>query len=577
MSTSSSLHDSNVVKTKDTITATSVPADQDSDKNLNRDDGWDFKLATLFSIFESTSEDVLQRALVDAKGDLEQAIPLILSSNTVNDNQTSSPPSPPHSSTSAFSRTNSLESVNSSNGDYPKRKKQKLVQPRLSEFLHIPTSSSLKTTSSSTKQSSTLTTTLDSDHHGDPITNATKESSTPLPSLNDRLRWKEGSDETSSSSSHKPPKPLVLYNPEDVAKHCPCTLVFNVLEKDLATRLLQAMLVDSETWNRNRWWLFERMVESPHKTSYFAERDDDMEEVSGWTYNGMKQDQPRRFLPEMTEAKFVVRRIVNELRKTRDIHPYEVQGDWNCNVAAVNHYAHSKESVGWHADKLTYLGPRPTIGSLTLGATRFFRIRKIIPDAKRPDTAGQLISTDAQIKKQQQQQEEWKHEIPPQATVTPHPISGTARINITFRLRRDGFSPADTPVCKCGVAMVLRCVFKNRANYGKYFYMCYAGGSQEGRTCGAFQWVDMEEKFKLRDKIKHEEGEDTQASEKADVENEAGLLGIEGAIKSTKEEEENEKDPIEAEAKDLDLNDELDDGYLDNWPLLEVDETEKGE
>lgn len=73
-------------------------------------------------------------------------------------------------------------------------------------------------------------------------------------------------------------------------------------------------------------------------------------------------------------------------------HPYEVQGDWNCNVAAVNHYAHSKESVGFHADKLTYLGPRPTIGSLTLGVTRFFRIRKVIPDAKHPDTAGQLIS-----------------------------------------------------------------------------------------------------------------------------------------------------------------------------------------
>ncbi|KAF8929860.1 hypothetical protein BGZ58_008626 [Dissophora ornata] len=261
------------------------------------------------------------------------------------------------------------------------------------------------------------------------------------------------------------------------------------------------MLKESETWNRNRWWLFERMVESPHKTSYYAERKDDMEEVSGWTYNGMKQDTPRRFLPEMDEAKMVVRRIVNELRKTRTIHPYEVQGDWNCNVAAVNHYAHSKESVGWHADKLTYLGPRPTIGSLTLGATRFFRIRKVVPGAKHPDTAGQLISIalphNSLCIMWPPMQEEWKHEVPPQATITPHPISSTARINITFRLRRDGFSPEETPMCKCGVAMVLRCVFKNQENYGRYFYMCYASGSKEGRTCGAFQWVDMEEKLKL--------------------------------------------------------------------------------
>ncbi|KAK3832006.1 MAG: hypothetical protein J3R72DRAFT_373013 [Linnemannia gamsii] len=363
-------------------------------------------------------------------------------------------------------------------------------------------------------------------------------STTPLPSLNDRLRWKEASpNDTNASTSTdtstpsstpsvkiKPPKSLILYNPEDVSKHCPCTLIFNVLDKDLSNRLLEAMLTDSETWNRNRWWLFERMVESPHKTSYFAEREDDMEEVAGWTYNGKQQDPPRRFLPEMEEAKLVVRRIVNELRKQRVMyallflfHPYEVQGDWNCNVAAVNHYAHSKESVGFHADKLTYLGPRPTIGSLTLGVTRFFRIRKVIPDAKHPDTAGQLISIalphNSLCIMWPPMQEEWKHEIPSVPTVTPHPISfvssnsfplslfppisGTARINITFRLRREGFSPADTPVCKCGVAMVLRCVFKNKANYGRYFYMCYAAGSKMGQTCGQFNWVDMEQKLGL--------------------------------------------------------------------------------
>lgn len=45
--------------------------------------------------------------------------------------------------------------------------------------------------------------------------------------------------------------------------------------------------------------------------------------------------------------------------------------------------------------------------------------------------------------------------------------------------------------------MVLRCVFKNKANYGKYFYMCYAAGSQEGKTCGEFHWVDMEAKLGL--------------------------------------------------------------------------------
>ncbi|KAF9128250.1 hypothetical protein BGW39_005223 [Mortierella sp. 14UC] len=487
------------------------------DNNLdNSDSEWDFKMATLFSIFESTPGDDLREALKTSNGDLDQAIPWILSHNSnscssIDSSIIDDAGTTMHSvATMATSRPTFFSSLSSSSA--PTRKRQKLIQPRLSVFMPTPTSSSslsvfkpgISPASSHHQQSTNSGSTSNS---ADDNT-----TTTPLPSLNDRLRWKEASTNDPPTSSHsttpssapsttksKALKPLILYSPEDVAKHCPCTLILNVLDKDLANRLLKAMLIDSETWNRNRWWLFERMVESPHKTSYFAEREDDMEEVAGWTYNGKQQDPPRRFLPEMEEAKLVVRRIVNELRKQRDIHPYEVQGDWNCNVAAVNHYAHSKESVGFHADKLTYLGPRPTIGSLTLGVTRFFRIRKVIPDAKHPDTAGQLISValphNSLCIMWPPMQEEWKHEIPPVPTVTPHPVSGTARINITFRLRREGFSPEDTPVCKCGVAMVLRCVFKNKANYGRYFYMCYAAGSKMGQTCGQFHWVDMEQKL----------------------------------------------------------------------------------
>ncbi|KAI9236751.1 MAG: hypothetical protein BYD32DRAFT_10997 [Podila humilis] len=434
---------------------------------------WDFKMATLFSIFESTPEHILHQALTNAHGDLEQAIPIVLSGQQSASNTTAN-----------------------SHHPFRPKKKQRLVQPRLAAFLSSPSSSSSQ--SSSPSSCSLPTTTLA----------PSLSSSSNLPSLNDRLRWKDSIDD--STRPRERIKPLVLYNPEDIAKHCPCTLIHNVLDRDLASRLLQVMLVESETWNRNRWWLFERIVESPHKTSYYTEDSHDLAEVSGWTYNGKKQDPPRKFLKEMDEAKLVVRKIVNELRSARELHPYEEQGEWKCNVAAVNHYAHSKESVGWHADKLTYLGPRPTIGSLTLGATRFFRIRKVVPDVKNPDTAGQMISIalphNSLCIMWPPMQEEWKHEIPAQATVTPHPISGTARINITYRLSRPGFAPKDTPVCKCGVAMVLRCVFKNKANYGKYFYMCYAAGSQEGKTCGEFHWVDMEAKLGL---VKlEEEGKD---------------------------------------------------------------------
>jgi alkylated DNA repair dioxygenase AlkB len=42
-----------------------------------------------------------------------------------------------------------------------------------------------------------------------------------------------------------------------------------------------------------------------------------------------------------------------------------------------NRYQGSDQGVGAHADRLTYIGPRPTIASLTLGAQRVFRVQKI--------------------------------------------------------------------------------------------------------------------------------------------------------------------------------------------------------
>lgn len=289
-------------------------ADQNTSLQTN-DPDWDHKLATLFSIFENIPVQTLHNALISAKGDLEQAIPLILSStSTSNSNRTSQDAL----STSTAAATDAP----------PVRKKQKLIQPRLSTFLHSPTtsstssqsshyhhSSSSDSTSSLLYRASSTSSSISSGEHSDSTTTASN-----LPSVYDRLRWKDNVDDASTGNNNAATsriKPLILYNPEDVANHCPCTLIFNILPKELSNRLLQVMLKDSETWNRNRWWLFERMVESPHKTSYFADREEDLEEVAGWTYNGRKQDLPRQFLPEMNEAKRIVREKVNELRKTR--------------------------------------------------------------------------------------------------------------------------------------------------------------------------------------------------------------------------------------------------------------------
>lgn len=39
---------------------------------------------------------------------------------------------------------------------------------------------------------------------------------------------------------------------------------------ELACRLYYEMLDQSETWSKNKWYLNDRLVESPHTTAFFA-------------------------------------------------------------------------------------------------------------------------------------------------------------------------------------------------------------------------------------------------------------------------------------------------------------------
>ena len=73
--------------------------------------------------------------------------------------------------------------------------------------------------------------------------------------------------------------PLTLGTPEMVAKHTACTLHPQVLPPELAIKLFETMINEAETWDRNRFWLFERAVVSPHKTSFYVR---DMSAVPGY-------------------------------------------------------------------------------------------------------------------------------------------------------------------------------------------------------------------------------------------------------------------------------------------------------
>jgi hypothetical protein len=183
---------------------------------------------------------------------------------------------------------------------------------------------------------------------------------------------------------------------------------------------------------------------------------------------------------------------------------YQSPHSWKPNAAFVNCYDGGAESVGYHSDQLTYLGPRAIIGSISLGVAREFRVRRIVPqeDDKKDkskedsDAQGQIaihLPHNSLLVMHAEMQEEWKHSIAPAQAIDPHPISGNKRINITYRDYKANLHPRITPRCKCDVPAVLRVVQRKKENWGKYFWMCHAGNVPGKEGCTFFEWAKFDD------------------------------------------------------------------------------------
>jgi hypothetical protein len=187
---------------------------------------------------------------------------------------------------------------------------------------------------------------------------------------------------------------------------------------------------------------------------------------------------------------------------------YQSPSAWNPNAACANCYNGAADGVGWHSDQLTYLGPRAVIGSISLGVAREFRVRRVVPQEEptgtekkekskaASDAEGQIsihLPHNSLLVMHAEMQEEWKHSIAPAQAIDPHPISGTKRINITYRNYKSSMHPKFTPKCKCGIPAVLRVVQRKKENWGKYFWMCYAGNVPEKENCSYFEWANFDE------------------------------------------------------------------------------------
>ncbi|XP_028649329.1 alpha-ketoglutarate-dependent dioxygenase alkB homolog 3 [Erpetoichthys calabaricus] len=102
------------------------------------------------------------------------------------------------------------------------------------------------------------------------------------------------------------------------------------------------------------------------------------------------------------------------------------------NSLLCNLYRDGKDSIAWHSDSEPSLGPHPVIGSVSLGDTRSFELRKqpspeengdytYVERLKIPLSHGTLLIMEGAV------QEDWQHRVPKEYH------DRGPRINLTFR------------------------------------------------------------------------------------------------------------------------------------------------
>ncbi len=157
-------------------------------------------------------------------------------------------------------------------------------------------------------------------------------------------------------------------------------------------------------WESHTFTIFGRTVPMPRRIQMFGPH--------GYAYSGVHHP-PRALGPTLTGLQ---RRIEEALGV-----PF--------NSVLANLYRDGSDSMGWHTDDDYPHGGQPAVASLSLGATRRFRLRtRASPSDNRPRqtlsvdlTPGSLLVMDGAVLR------DWQHAIPR----TRKPVG--ARINLTWR------------------------------------------------------------------------------------------------------------------------------------------------
>jgi len=170
---------------------------------------------------------------------------------------------------------------------------------------------------------------------------------------------------------------------------------------------LYADLLEAVPWEKHYIKLFGREVASPRLSCWIGDPG------TGYTYS---------------RTRFEPRPWPESLASLRGRLERDCGASFNSVLA--NFYRDGSDSMGWHSDDEPELGARPVIASLSLGATRSFRLRRRLPrgaHAQPGATLGLPLTHGSLLRMAGDTQQLYRHEIPKTREV----VGG--RINLTFR------------------------------------------------------------------------------------------------------------------------------------------------
>ena len=78
-------------------------------------------------------------------------------------------------------------------------------------------------------------------------------------------------------------------------------------------------------------------------------------------------------------------------------------------------------------------------------------------------------------------------QVPKRKQVQPHPLSGTQRVNLTFRKLKPGWV-ARAPLCRCNRQAVLKAALGHGTGESqRYYYQC---DNTKSAACGFWKWLN---------------------------------------------------------------------------------------